>query len=178
MTQAACYRYRDRDTHKTTPIDLLGERIGTGFLLIDQQFDTPKRLLIHIDTSAETTLHPILFVHGSNAAGKNFVERIEPTQFKWYLGRARMTGERLYLAIEKVEVQGLSPEDVVRVFQAGFEGQDLSLLLPLWAGIPKARTARLLVEQTLRNPATFWQPFGLPFCAEAPRQMILRYVMR
>jgi hypothetical protein len=167
--EAACYRYRDRDTHKTPPIELLGKRTGAGYLLIDQQFDTPTRLLIHIDTSAETTLHPVLFVHGSNASGKNFVERIEPIQFKWYLGRARMTGERLYLAVEKIDVQGLSAEDEVRVYRAGYEGQDLSLLLPLWAGIPKARTARLLVEQTLRNPATFWQPFGLPFCAEAPQ---------
>jgi hypothetical protein len=164
----ACYRYRDRDTHKTPAIELLGERLGTGFVLIDQAFDVPARLLIHIDTSAETTLRPILFIHGSNASGKKFVERIEPTQFKWYLGRARMTGERLYLSIEKIEVQGLSPNDTVRVYRAGYEGQDLSLLLPLWAGIPKARTARLIVEQTLRNPATFWQPFGLPFCAEAP----------
>jgi hypothetical protein len=164
----ACYRYRDRDTHKTPPLELLGEHMGTGFVLIDRQCETPARLLIHIDTSADTTLRPILFVHGSNASGKNFIERIEPTQFKWYLGRARMTGERLYQSIEKIDVQGLSPNDVVRVYLAGYEGQDLSLLLPLWAGIPKARTARLIVENTLRNPATFWQPFGLPFCAEAP----------
>jgi Mannosylglycerate hydrolase MGH1-like glycoside hydrolase domain len=163
---AACYRYRDRDTHKTPPTELLGERKGTGFVLIDRHFDAPGRLLIHVNTSAETTLRPILFIHGSNVSGKNFVERIEPTQFKWYLGHARMTGERLFRAVEKVDVQGLSPDDVVRIYRAGYEGQDLSLLLPLWAGIPKARSARLMVEQTLRNPATFWQPFGLPFCAE------------
>jgi hypothetical protein len=168
--EAACYRYRDRDTHKTPAIDLLGERRGAGFVLIDKQFDTPVRLLIHIDASAETTLRPTLFVHGSNASGKNFVERIEPTQFKWYLGRARLTGERLYLAVEKIEVQGLSPQDTVQVYQAGYQGQDLSLLLPLWAGIPKVRAARLMVEQTLRNPGTFWQPFGLPFCAESPTE--------
>jgi hypothetical protein len=168
--EAACYRYRDRDTHKTPAIELLGKRKGTGFILIDRQFDEPVRLLIHIDTSAETTLHPILFVHGSNASGKNIVERIEPTQFKWYLGRARMTGERLYLAIEKIEVQGLSSDDTIQVYQAGYQGQDLSLLLPLWAGIPKTRAARLIVEQTLRNPATFWQPFGLPFCGESPTE--------
>ena len=168
--EAACYRYRDRDTHKTPAIDLLGKRRGAGFVLIDKRFDTPVRLLIHIDASAETTLRPTLFVHGSNASGKNFVERIEPTQFKWYLGRARLTGERLYLAVEKIEVQGLSPQDTVQVYQAGYQGQDLSLLLPLWAGIPKVRAARLMVEQTLRNPGTFWQPFGLPFCAESPME--------
>jgi hypothetical protein len=167
--EAACYRYRDRDTHQTPPVELLGEIQGAGFVLIDRQFEEPQRLLIHIDTSAETTLRPILFIHGTNTSGKNIVERIEPTQFKWYMGHARMTGERLYQSVGKVEVQGLNPGDTIRVYLAGYQGQDLSLLLPLWAGIPKARPARLMVEQTLRNPATFWQPHGLPFCIEDPQ---------
>ena len=167
---AACYRYRDRDTHQSLPLELLGERKGAGFALIDRQFDTPARLLIHVDTSGETTLHPILFVHGSNTSSNHVVERIEPSQFRWYLGRARMTGERLYMAVEKVDIQGLAPDDDIRIYRAGYEGLDISLLLPLWAGIPKTRMARLMVEQTLRNPATFWQPFGLPFCAEVPDQ--------
>jgi hypothetical protein len=164
----ANYHYWDRDTHDSPSSEVLGERKGAGFVLIDREFDTPARLLVHVKTSAETTVHPVFFVHGTNTSGKHIVERIGSTQFKWYLGRARMTGDRLYNSIEKVDIQGLSPLDEVRIYRAGYEGQDLSLFLPLWAGIPKVRAARLLVEQTLRNPATFWQPFGLPFCAEVP----------
>jgi hypothetical protein len=46
----------------------------------------------------------------------------------------------------------------------GFNYQDHSNLIPLWAGIPGPDRAKKLVEETITNPQKFWHPHGLPAC--------------
>jgi hypothetical protein len=46
-----------------------------------------------------------------------------------------------------------------------FSTEDVSLFLPLWAGIPNEHRARAVVNRTLFAADRFGRPFGVPMCA-------------
>ena len=95
------------------------------------------------------------------------VERIEDDQLRWSLGEGSLTGTRVYSSIERVEFKDLLPADQVSLATAGYDCQDHTLLLPLWAGIPRQERAERLVEGTITNPEKYWREFGLPACPQA-----------
>jgi len=65
-----------------------------------------------------------------------------------------------------VVVDGIAEEDRVILTSVGYINQDISLLFPLWAGVPARERATLLVEHTVTNPNRFWRLYGIPACAE------------
>lgn len=165
----ASYHNRDRDTHESTHGELLGERLGPGDIPIRREFKHPVRPLVRIRTSGETTRRPDGFIYGTSASGHNRIERISAQDFNWYLGNGSLTGERVYSKIDRIELQGLDPEDHISLRSVDYHFEDLTLLLPLWAGIPKRDHAEKLVERTLTNPNRYWHNYGLPMCPSAPR---------
>lgn len=162
-----CYHEWDRDTHFSTRGEWLGEREGPGTILIQRKFSQPVRLLVRVETSGESTRRPQMTVRGASASGNARVEQVSDERFKWYMGRGSLTGERVYTALDEVELQGLDPADRVSLYSVDYHMLDHTLLLPLWAGIPAPERARSLVENTIFNPEQFWQPFGLPACPGA-----------
>ena len=162
--EGSSYQNWDRDTHLSGPGELLGERLGSGEILVNREFEEPRRLLLQVEIHGETTRRPRVFIFGNSASGHHRIEQIGDGRFRWYLGGGRLTGEQVYTSVEKVEIQGLDPEDRVSLQAVGYQGQEQSLLLPLWAGIPDERRARLLVRNTITNPRRYWHPYGLPAC--------------
>ena len=165
--EAACYFERDRDTHYSTHGEWLAEHTGTGSILLRRTFDHPIRLSIRIQTQA-TRRRLLIFVHGAGASGNPRVERIGDDQFKWSPGQGQLTGKYVYSSLERIEIQGLEPEDQTTFHSVGFHYQEHSLLAPLWAGVPDQDRARKLVENTISNPQKFWHPFGLQACPQPP----------
>lgn len=164
----ASYHDWDRDTHLCTHSVWLGERQGPGEIIIHQAFEHPVRFLVRIQTNGETTRRPQIFIHGSGISGQHRIERISDDRIKWYLGIGSMTGEYVYTSLEYIEVKGVDPNDLVSLSCAGYYGQDQTLLLPLWAGIPDARRARRLIKRTITNPKKYWHPYGMPTCLCPP----------
>jgi hypothetical protein len=160
-TEASYYDW-DRDTHFSPSGLPLGERQGPGELVLQQEFNPPIRLQVTIETNGESTRRPQVFIHGTGAAGFHRVERLSDDQIKWYLGKGSLTSPKVYTSIEQIRFQGLDPNDRVILSSVGYRSQDLSLLLPLWAGIPAQERATELVRNTITEPAKYWQPFGLP----------------
>lgn len=74
-------------------------------------------------------------------------------------GIARATGENLFTSIQKVKVSGLHEGEKIEISLAGFDEEDLSLLLPLWAGIPSAEQAQRIIDHTLMD--RYFTPLGL-----------------
>jgi hypothetical protein len=165
-TTQSIYHDVDRDTHASTKGELLGEIQGVGKFSINRNFEHPVRLLVHISSADGVNRRPELVIHGANEAGQARVEKIGPERFKWFLGRGIFTGERVFSALEYLEILEVEPEDRIKIFTAGYQSVDLAGLLPLWAGIPDATRARTMVEDSITNPARFWRPGGLPFCIE------------
>lgn len=179
-----CYRLRDRDSHATPALLLLGERLGAGLIPVQQEFDPPARLLVEIQigSAEEQSRHrsPVAFAYGriagprrenprsSTANPRRFIEQLPAEKFSWDPERGIFTGDRLYSYIEKLDVQELGPADRVRVYRAGCQELDISLLLPVWAGLADKTQATRLVGETITNPARFWKPAGLVLYASAP----------
>ena len=162
------YQYWDRETHASSPLEILGERQGPGLLTLNRQFTQPVRLLIRLESKDEITRPAQGFIHGTGPSGGHRVERLTPERFRWQLGIGRYTSERIYSSLEHVEIQGIQESDRVIVQTACLTCRDRSVLLPLWAGIPSKEHARLLIKHTLTNPRLFWGAYGIRSCAEKP----------
>lgn len=157
---------RDRDAHHSDSKQYLGERRGPGKIEINRQFQNPVRLVIGIVTQDASSRHPRLVIRGTSSTGKRRLEEVPEERFKWRSGQGNLTGERIYQAIERVDVDNVGPEDLITIFTAGFQSMTVSQLLPLWTGRLESFMVDDLVNKTIANVDRFWQPFGLPVCIE------------
>jgi hypothetical protein len=160
------YQYWDRDSHFCTSRVELGTRQGPGDIQLLADYPQPVRLLVKVQTMQETTRRAQVFIHGVSPTGQHLVEHIPNERFFWYLGTGHATGERIYSRIERVEIQGLDLKDTITLFSVGYAGSDITLLLPLWAGIPAAERLKNFINKTITSPKGFWQPYGLPVSGE------------
>ncbi|MGB8215056.1 MAG: hypothetical protein WCE68_16025 [Anaerolineales bacterium] len=166
---AVLYHNRDRVTHRCQEGKTLGKLRGVGKLPVGQSFQQPVRLLVRIKLIGEATRHPEISLHGSDG-GTPYSERLERMNFQWGTGLAVATSRQLYTRLEEVEVSGLEGRDQVSVQILDFSGEDISLFLPLWAGIPALPRAQALISRTLFAAERFGRPFGIPACPSADRQ--------
>ncbi|MCK5430832.1 MAG: hypothetical protein KAI94_15240, partial [Anaerolineales bacterium] len=169
--KAGSYLYWDRDTHNSQSGELIGQISGSGILSIQRSFDQPIRLQIHLHSDAEITLRPSVFVHGENVSGQHRIEQIKADQFSWVHGYGTLTGQFVYSSLEQLEFKGLTDNVQVIVNSVGYDTQDLTNLLPMWAGIPNERRAETLVGETITSPERYWHPFGLPACPDQPENI-------
>ncbi len=165
---SSSYQYRDRDSHLTTAWESIADQVGPGTMSLQYRSDTPVRLMLKIKANGDTRPQPVVFIHGENASGQHRIERIEAEQIRWSLDYGVLTGDRVYTAVEKVELQGFLPKDEITLSTIGYACQDITLLLPLWAGIPDPEDAEVLVNQQVINEDRFWQEYGLPACIGEP----------
>jgi hypothetical protein len=68
----------------------------------------------------------------------------------------------------EIEVAGLEKRDRFSVSVMDFSTEDVTLFLPLWAGIPNSRRALNIVNRTLLAADRFGGRFGIPVCAASP----------
>ena len=157
---AAIYQNWDRDTHFSPCGEILGERQGNGEIPMQRQFEQPVRLLVRV-AAEELARKVTVFIHGIGASGNHRVEHISGDQFRWHIGMGSTSSERVYSSIEHVEIFGLAKDDKVFIQVMDLSGQDHTLLLPLWAGVPDQDRAYELVKRTITNPDKFWHEFGI-----------------
>jgi hypothetical protein len=159
--QSACYLYQDRDIHiSPTGMDL-GIIHGSGVLDIHQEFQVPIRPIIKIETKKDATRPTRIFIHGSGVTGSHRVEQIPATKIRWHVGYAYVTSDFTYRFIEQIEINGVQPDDLVRVYTGNLTSMDQSLLLPLWAGIPPPNRAKILINLSLFNKKKFLSAHGI-----------------
>ena len=60
--------------------------------------------------------------------------------FQWGPGLAVATSRELYTRLDEVEISGLDERDQVSIQIMDFSCEDISLFLPIWAGIPALAT--------------------------------------
>lgn len=162
----ACFRYRDRDSHIATPSEFLGSRKGSGMIDIHRDFHPPTRPILRINSQSEGTRPLQIYIHGTGANGAHRVDHISTTQIHWRLGSGHITSEFTYTTIEHIEVTGLLAGDELIVSTSGLTQLDLTLLIPLWAGIPSAARAKILINLTVMNKKRFLSQYGLRSCLD------------
>jgi hypothetical protein len=159
---ANIYRYWDRETHLNTASRELGNRQGSGEIVLQCSFEKPVRLLIQVMSINDRPRQPNAFIHGLGASGNHRVESINATDFQWYLGRGIVTSNRVYQEVEHIQVEGIENEDTIKIDVLDLSVQDQTLLLPLWAGIPDQSRAKTLIKQTITDTTRFWHEYGIP----------------
>ncbi len=158
------YTYWDRDGHTSEKWMILGQLTGSGTIELNRSYPLPQRLIFKIQTKQEITRKTQIIIHGLNQSGKNRIEIIQPEQILWFPSLGTATSEQIYKTIESIEVNGLEASDSIIISNSGLLTQDITTFLPLWAGIPSKKEARLMVENNLTNANTFWLDYGIPGC--------------
>ena len=159
------YHHQDRDGHQVTPGSYIGKGRGHFVLDVGRVFDPPARVLVRVQGPEAKAQRAAVAITGRGGRGRNRVDRVGRGAFQWYWDLGTATSERTYTAIERIEVSGLNDEFTMEVRSADYSRQDLSLLLPLWAGIPDEDRADRLIRRTLTDPERFWRPYGLSLCS-------------
>jgi hypothetical protein len=73
----------------------------------------------------------------------------------------------VFTSLKEIVVEGVDTIDRVSVSVMDFSAEDITLFLPLWAGIPSQSRAQEIVNQALLAKGRFSRPFGIPFCANS-----------
>ena len=74
-------------------------------------------------------------------------EHLEKKDFRWGAGVAVATTRLVYTSVDELVVTGLEKRDRVSISTMDFSTEDVTLFLPLWAGIPTADHAVDLAKQ-------------------------------
>ena len=160
---AALYHNRDRVTHYSPAGKTLGRQRGAGKRTLGQSFRQSVRLLVRIDLKGEATRRPEIVLRGQ-AGGTPQSERLERMDFQWGRDLAVATSRSLFTRLDEVEISGVETRDQVSVQVMDFSIEDVTLLAPLWAGVPAGERAEALISRTLLAAERFWRPFGIPAC--------------
>ena len=159
--QEACYLYRDRDSHVSITGENLGTLKGAGIIEIHRDFHQPIRPTIYIESQDEITHPANIFIHGIGVTGTHRVEHLSAGRIHWQHRFGYLTSAYSYNSIERIEINGIHPDDIVVAQSVNYTFMDQSLLFPLWAGIPSKERAKILVNLTVMNKKKFLGPFGL-----------------
>ncbi len=159
----AIYHLRDRDTHRSPSGKPLGSWRGSGILTPKQSFKQPVRLLIRLELNGDSTNRPEITLQGQNGDATQ-EEHLDRKAFQWGAGLAVATTHLVYTSFTKIEVSGIGNRDRMTVSVMDFSSEDLTLFLPLWAGIPNQLRVVDIVNSSLFAADRFGRLYGVPVC--------------
>ncbi|GAP12050.1 hypothetical protein BECAL_03250 [Bellilinea caldifistulae] len=153
------YTPRDAYTHTVSRGEVLLTFDSPGEYRLQHRLNPPARLRLQLETQTELTRRIHLCLKGRDTFGNPLEEEITPQQISWRHGGGRYTSPSVFSFISSIEVVNLHPGDQATIATIDFFDEDISMLLPLWAGIPSPEHAARLVNETLRS--RYLQPYGL-----------------
>ena len=100
-------------------------------------------------------------LRGRLGSGRVRVETLGPERFDWMWEEGAAVSELVFASLESIELLGVPEETAWQVSGLDLEREDLTLLLPLWAGMVEPHRADEIIRQTLLEPKRFRRPGGL-----------------
>ncbi len=162
------YSYRDRETKQVSTGRVIAKKRGDGNMRPKEEFETAIRLLVEIQTKNPAAKRPEVEVSEFFSRTKGEVETIQGHQFQWRTGGLVATTQKLFTRVGRVSVTGLDEKDKIVVRLIDTTSEDLTLALPLWAGVPEAQQANALIGRNMMTADRFDRPFGLPSLPVSP----------
>jgi hypothetical protein len=162
------YSYRDRETGLTSTGKVIAKKKGDGSMRPKVEFEAGIRLLVEIKTKSPAAKRPEVEISEFFTKSKGEVETILGHQFQWRAGGLVATTQKLFTRVGRVTVRGLDEKDTVIVKLIDTTSEDITLALPLWAGIPEAQQANAMIGRNLSIADRFDRPFGLPSLPLSP----------
>ena len=154
----SCFYFRDYATHQSSSGGLIVKMQGSGKRKLGRTYKIPQRLGLHFIKESDTTRSVTVRVTGLTPEGK-ITEELSPRRWAWLSGHGSSSSQNVFLKIDSIEVEGAENNDLLVVSRPDYLQEDISLLLPLWAGIPSEKQAESLVNNCLLP--RFFKPFGL-----------------
>ena len=155
------YHYLDRDTHLCLPGNLLREQKADSMITLGINFSSPVRIQVRLTGQDISLKRPKITIHGK-LNDKEITEVLESRNFSFSTRGASLTTDRIFTHIQDVEIEGINPDSDLLIKTIDLTALDISLLLPLWAGIPDEEDAQALVYRTIMDASQFDHPFGIP----------------
>ncbi len=162
------YSYRDRETGLVSTGKVIAQKRGNGNLRPKEEFEAGVRLLIEIQTNNPAARRPEVEISEYFTKSKGEVETIFGHQFQWRTGGLVATTQKLFTRVGRVSVAGLDEKDKIIVKLIDTTGEDITLALPLWAGVPEAQQANALIGRNISTADRFDRPFGMPSLPTSP----------
>jgi len=161
--QISSYRSRDTLTHQSLKGEDLSLIHEPGEYSLSHEFRFPQRVILKVTSPEEITRRTHIKLSGKNGQ-KRIMEDIPPRAIQWLHGTGRYTSKNHFTFLKEITVTGLAPGETCHFATIDFSLEDISLLLPLWAGIPSPQRAKKIVEHTI--PTRYQQDFGLTICPQ------------
>lgn len=158
---ACTYRYRDAFTHRSPAGEVLLTIEHEGVFGLEREFATLRRIALRVEGGEGTTQPLTLVLRGEGPEG-GIEEVISPRQWSWRGGYGVVTVPMPFTRLDSVVVQGLARGMRGQVISPDYTLEDVSLFLPMWAGIPSPVRVAQMVEQTLKP--RYLQRFGVSLC--------------
>ena len=162
QARTGLYHYRERGTNSSLAGKILMKQQGTGIIAPKLKFESPIRLLIEVQTQSPTAKRPEIRIHQFST--KPADEIIESADYQWRNGGSVYTTKNVFSKLAKVVVRGLDAEDTVSISTLDFTTEDHTLFTPLWAGVPDAQHAQIMIGRALLDAGRFYRPYGVPAC--------------
>jgi hypothetical protein len=160
-TKRPRYHLRDRDSHLSPQGKSVWTRRGNGTFSVERKFKQPVRLLIRLEMVGEATRSLQVKLSGQNDDIRH-TENLERKDFQWGTELAVATTRFVYNRIDEIAVNGLDKRDKISISIMDFSNADITLFLPLLAGIPDENSAAELVNGTILPSDCFGGKFGIP----------------
>ncbi len=162
------YSYRDRETGIMTEPKVIAKRKGDGSMRPKFESETPVRLLVEIQTKSPAAKRPEVEISEYFTKSKGETEVIAGHQFQWRTGGLVATTQMTFSRIGRISVVGLEETDKINVKIVDMTGEDITLGLPLWAGVLEQQRAYAMIGRNLMTADRFDRPFGMPSMPTVP----------
>ena len=160
------YSYRDRDTGLVSTGKVIARKKEDGNMRPKAEFESGVRLLIEIQTKNPAAKRPEVEISEFFTKSKGEVETILGHQFQWRTGG--WSPRSKIITVGRITVAGLDKKDKINVKVVDTTGEDITLALPLWAGVLEKQKARALIGRNLMTAKRFDRPFGMPSLPLSP----------
>ncbi len=155
------YRHVDRDSHAFHGGLQLVRRRGVSKTKLDRRIEPPARLLLRLkgDPSAAKGLKVEIVSEG--ARKRKRTESLTYRRFQSFWEWSTHTTEKLNHRVHSIAVKGIEEKMTMEVLIPDLEREDLTAVLPLWAGMVDNEHARQMIEACITNPEKYWRRNGL-----------------
>jgi hypothetical protein len=170
--QKGAFQYRDVQSKRSPEGEMLINDHFHKAYVLNRQFNTPQRLICHLETCDERTRACQVSFKGLDEDGRNVAEVFKPYEILWVAGRSHLTTKSLFHEITSITVKGLKPEDQIRLETADLAFHDITCMAPLWSGrLPKNRLQTLIkqVSNGQRSSLTRGIPEVDPHLSDPPK---------
>ncbi len=155
--KSSAYRYRDAQSGRCDAPQTLREFKHNGLIQFKRNLKTPRRLLLSC-SGLKSGSQPVQVIINGSLHKQPVSEKIHIGMQYYNSGFGHQTGQHLFDVIEAVEVSGLDKVATLSLSLAGTDRDDISLFLPLWAGMASNETAQAMIENTLLP--NYLSPYG------------------